>query len=172
MKTPLKKLFFWSSLGSVLLGATIAVARKRPGHKSNFPCQRIPPSCRRIDIWTELTEASENDNRVLWREHYVLRLTAFKVWSILELPVSPGRPNPTGAMVYHVTYSRLVESPGGSGSGESAITALFPSCRPTETSAERTRWRAGRSWRSGNAMSAVPAMESKQERFIDPPPLF
>jgi len=119
MKTSLKKLFLWSSLGSVLFGATVAVARRKSGPKLNPPCQKIPPTCRWVDAWTEVTEAGEKDGRLLYREHYVLRPTSFKVWSILELPVSPGQPNPTGAVVYHVTWSQLIENPAGTESGES-----------------------------------------------------
>ena len=70
-------------------------------------------------MWTELTETPENLERMLWREHYVLLPTSFKVWSILDLPVAPGKPNPAGAVIYHVTYSRLVERPGANGAAES-----------------------------------------------------
>jgi len=119
MKAPLKKLFLWSSLGSLFVGATVAMVRRKRSGKGNFRCQKIPPACRRIYVWTELVEAGEKDNRVLYREHYILQHTPFKVWSILELPASPGKPNPTGAMVYHVTYSRLVDHPDTNRSGES-----------------------------------------------------
>ena len=118
MKTSLKKLFFWSSLGSLFFGASVAFARKKQGPKSVSACQNIPHACRRIDVWTELA-ADENDKGMLCREHYVLRPTSFKVWSILELPTSPGQPNPTGAAVYHVTFLRLVEKPGDTAAEES-----------------------------------------------------
>ncbi len=63
-------------------------------------------------MWTEPLDIQEEGSRVLSREHYVLQPTSFKVWSILELPISQGKSNPTGASVYHVSYTRLVELPG------------------------------------------------------------
>lgn len=126
VKTPLKNLFLWSSLGSVVVGATFAAARRknRPGQPRQG-CQPIPAGCERVYIWTAPAEIRQNGNSLVLRERYFLQLTAFKVWSVLDLPAAAGRPGEGGATVYHVTHSRLLEPAEGSPAGEESVTRFY-----------------------------------------------
>jgi hypothetical protein len=111
MEKRLKKMFLFSSLGSVLVGTGIALARKKTAPVCPASqVRRIPPDCRKIVILTEALLAA--DGKELRREQYLLQKTAFKVWSVLDLPVVPEKDNPGGATVYYVTWSEIRETPG------------------------------------------------------------
>jgi hypothetical protein len=111
MDNRLKKMLLYSSLGSVLVGAGVALSKKKAKPESSaLQMQRIPADCPKILV---LTEAVPTDNpKVLRRERYVLLKTPFKVWSVLDLPVNPDADNPAGAGVYHVTWYEIREKPG------------------------------------------------------------
>ena len=108
MRSQLKNLFLLSSLGSVCIGASVALARRKKKPDGAI-CRKIPRSCSRIYIWTEPVESVDQGAPVVSRERYLLQLTSFKVWSVLDLPVSPGKENAEGSDVYHVTCWRETE---------------------------------------------------------------
>jgi hypothetical protein len=111
MNKQLKKMFLLSSLGSLLVGAGVALARKKGKTGQTASQSRsIPADCARILILTEAMEMQ--DQKGLRRERYLLQRTPFKVWSVLDLPANPGIENPEGAAVYHVTWSEILEIPG------------------------------------------------------------
>ncbi len=105
----LKKLFFWSSLGGLALGATVAWSRKpkrRPAPALVF--RRIPAEFQSLEIWTERYRMHDAEGREqIVRDKYALQPTRFKLWSVLELGASEGRP--TGTPIYHVAHTRLVD---------------------------------------------------------------
>jgi hypothetical protein len=111
MEKRLKNMFLFSSLGSVLIGAGVALARNKTKVVSPaFQASRIPADCPQIMVLTEALQLV--DRKGLRRGRYLLQKTAFKVWSVLDLPVTPGKDHPGGATVYYVTWSEIEEIPG------------------------------------------------------------
>lgn len=109
MNTKWKQMFVWSSIGGVVLGAAITLARKKtkvPGRP--ISCRKIPGSCERLSIWTERFDVEEKGQRQFAHDRYFLEATPFRVWSVLELADSAQRPN-GGTPVYHITRVRAFE---------------------------------------------------------------
>ncbi len=115
MDTKYKKLFLWSSLGSLAVGAAVALAR-RPKHDADQPlaCRKLPRACHGIHLWTERFEIELWGAGRFVHDHYYLQPTPFKVWSVLDLSFqgTPGRTGPEGAAIYHVTHIRALEQGG------------------------------------------------------------
>jgi hypothetical protein len=112
MKPNYKKLFFWSSLGSIAVGTTVALAsRARRVQSRPLACRRIPEQCHGVLLWTERFEVEENGTRHYVHDRYYLQPTPFKVWSVLDLNLqsAPAKSGPGGAAIYHVTHVRLLE---------------------------------------------------------------
>lgn len=112
MKANYKRLFLWSSLGSLAVGAAVTLARKskKMEHRP-LACRKIPRECHGVILWTERFEIEVNG--ILCRAHdrYHLQPTPFKVWSVLDLNLqaAPRKSGPEGAAIHHVTHTRLVE---------------------------------------------------------------
>lgn len=109
-----KKLFLWSSLGSLALGATLALARKpkRPPAPALI-FRPIPPDTSGVDIWTERYRTGDADGREqIARDKYTLQPTRFKLWSVLDLGAPSSRP--AGTPIYHIAHFRLVDRGGES----------------------------------------------------------
>lgn len=106
MKSVWKKLFFWSSIGSVALGTAVSMAQKNKKITPQTTWERIPPDCRKLTIWTEAFPLSRGGEISAASDRYVLLWTPFKVWNILDF----GNPEKCdireGAHVYHVTHWR------------------------------------------------------------------
>ncbi len=102
MKVKWKKVFLWSSLGSVALGATVAFARKsRKAARSRVEYRPLPPGSgvkAQTEVFVEEGKPAQDT--------YQLTPTSFRVWSVLELQSEPGTPNPAGKAIYHVTLTR------------------------------------------------------------------
>jgi hypothetical protein len=112
MKANYKKLFFWSSLGSIAVGTAVTLARRPRRMKSRpLACRRIPEQCDGVLLWTERFEVEESGARHYAHDRYYLKPTPFKVWSVLELGLqsAPGKSRFGGAEIYHVTHARLLE---------------------------------------------------------------
>jgi hypothetical protein len=112
MKARYKKLFLWSSLGSLALGAAVTLSR-RPKRVADRPltCRKIPRTCRGIHLWTERFELDADGTRGFGHDRYYLQPTLFKVWSVLDLDLrsAPGKSTPEGAAIFHVTHIRALE---------------------------------------------------------------
>ncbi len=110
MKSNYKKLFLWSSLGSLAVGAAVTLAhRRKRAQPQPLACRRIPRDCQSVRLWTERFEAAEAGASRYAHDVYLLRPTPFKVWSVLEL-VPQGersRPGAGGTSIFHVTRTRL-----------------------------------------------------------------
>jgi hypothetical protein len=116
MKSRWKKLFLWSSIGSVTIGAAIALARRaRAPRVPALDFILIPGDCQRIALWTEQFTGDAQEIPRAVQDKYFLQLTPFKVWSVFELNGSSEEKKPEGATVYHVTHIRYAEDSGGTG---------------------------------------------------------
>jgi hypothetical protein len=122
MKAKWKKFFFWSSLGSLALGATLAVAKK-PKRKHERPLifSKIPGKCQRLLIWTERLQIEEAGAQIVVRDKYILQPTPFKVWNIMDLATAQGEPSHSGASIFHASHFRLYERGADQESAEEAI---------------------------------------------------
>ncbi|MBZ5495846.1 MAG: hypothetical protein LAP85_05545 [Acidobacteriia bacterium] len=112
MKASYKRLFLWSSLGSIAVGAAVTLARRhRRVAGPPLACRKIPRVCDGIHLWTERFEVDEGGRRCFARDRYYLQPTHFKVWSVLDLSFqgAPGRSDSEGAAIYHVAHLRLLE---------------------------------------------------------------
>ncbi len=111
MKAQWKRMFVWSSLGSVLLGTAIALARKaRKPQQPPLEMQTIPGGCNRISVWTEHFQIKENDSAAAVQDRYLLQGTPFKVWSVLEAQDDPAQSGPAGWRIYHVSHLRFYDT--------------------------------------------------------------
>jgi len=124
MKAKWKRLFFWSSLGSLAAGATLAVTR-RSGKITESPlvCREIPHGCERLWAWTVRFPVDVEGREQLAHDEYLLQATPFKAWSVLDLGAEGDSRRRRGNTIYHVTYRRLGES--GNGDPRSEIELLF-----------------------------------------------
>ncbi len=105
MKAKWKKMFVWSSLGSVVLGTAIALARKaRKVPPPPLETRIVPADCSRISIWTEHFQLPPDTGGALIQDRYLLQATPFKVWSVLELKGGSG---PASWKIYHITHLRF-----------------------------------------------------------------
>lgn len=110
MKTGWKRFFVWSSIGSLALGATVALARKtRKQQVRTLICEKLPDNCLRLTIWTERFLVQRNGHRFPAHDRYFLQRTQFKVWSMLDVSAVSDPEGRAGIPVFHVTHLRLVE---------------------------------------------------------------
>jgi hypothetical protein len=109
MNTKWKQMFVWSSIGGVVLGAAVTIARKkRKDANRPITCRKIPVNCQRFSVWTERFSLEEGGKQQFAHDHYDFEATPFRVWSVLDLADADKRPQ-DGASVYHVTHIRTYE---------------------------------------------------------------
>jgi hypothetical protein len=107
MKSRWKKMFVWSSLGSLAVGAAVALAKRtRTPQAPLLDHQHIPDDCQRVSLWTEQFQVEEGGISLAVQDKYVLQLTPFKIWSVFEINSGPGGSRPEGAIIYHVIHLR------------------------------------------------------------------
>lgn len=105
-------MFVWSSLGSILVGAAVTLARrKRKVAQAPLELQPIPEDCNRISVWTEHFSGDEDGSSTLAQDRYVIQSTPFKVWSVLDTQESISGSKPAGWRIYHITHLRFNEAP-------------------------------------------------------------
>jgi hypothetical protein len=110
MNTKWKHMFVWSSIGGVVLGAAVTLARKRRKDAGRpISGRKIPAGCERFSIWTERFDIEGSGQQEFAHDQYYCEATPFKVWSVLDLTDAAQRPQ-DGASVYHVTHVRAVET--------------------------------------------------------------
>ncbi len=111
MKSKWKKMFMWSSLGSVALGTAIALARRaRRLPPPELETRSVPEDCSRISIWTEHFQIPGEHGGVLIQDRYLLQATPFKVWSLLEPKEDASGSGPSSWKIYHVTHLRFYDA--------------------------------------------------------------
>jgi hypothetical protein len=109
MNTKWKQMLVWSSIGGVVLGAAVTLARKKPKDTSRpIACRKIPGSCKQFSVWTERFDLNEGGERQFAHDQYYFEATPFRVWNVLDLADASKRPQ-EGASVYHVTHVRAFE---------------------------------------------------------------
>lgn len=102
-------MFVWSSIGGVVLGTAITLARKKQNEPSQpIACRKIPGGCARFSVWTEKFDIEEGGQRQFARDQYYFETTPFKVWNVLDLADTAKRPH-DGASVYHIIRVRAYE---------------------------------------------------------------
>ncbi len=111
MKAHWKRMLVWSSLGGVVIGAAVAIARKaRKVPPSPLEMQPIPPGCNRISIWTEHFQAEGDGSSAPIQDRYLIQGTPFKVWSVFEMQGNPAQARPAGWRIFHVTHLRFYDA--------------------------------------------------------------
>jgi hypothetical protein len=116
MKSRWKRVFVWSSLGSLAVGVAVALARKpRIPQTPKLESQKIPSDCQRVSIWTEQFHERKDRADLAIQDKYVLQVTPFKVWSVLELGDTIASEKLKGATVYHVAWLRYAGAAPGEG---------------------------------------------------------
>ena len=121
MKSNYKKLFLWSTLGSLAVGAAVALARRQQRvEPPPLACRKIPGNCQSVHLWTERFEVEEAGTLRSVHDYYLIQPTAFKVWSVLELnPQSTqGRFGSGGIPIYHVARTRLPDEVAAESGGQ------------------------------------------------------
>ncbi len=112
MKAKYKSMFFWSSLGSIAVGAAFTLARRSRKHDPHpLACRKIPKECHGVSLWTERFEVDDAGSLRYAHDRYYLQPTPFKVWNVLDLDfhAAPRKPGLEGAAIHHVTHWRLLE---------------------------------------------------------------
>jgi hypothetical protein len=113
MKANYSRLFLWSSIGTIAVGAAVALARRpRRAAPRVLAWRKIPRHCQGVLLWTERFALEEKGLRFYAHDRYYLQATPFRVWSVLDLSSqgAPGESGPGGAGIYHVTHTRLLEN--------------------------------------------------------------
>ena len=108
MRARWTKAFLWSTLGGAAVGVTAVLAgRRRRSAPPVLRCQRIPDGCSRVVIWTRGFQIEAPDGPQTVHDTYVLQVTPFKAWSVMDLPSDPGDGRTTeGSDIYHIAHSR------------------------------------------------------------------
>ncbi len=107
MRSRWAKAFIWSTLGGAAVGAAAVLAgTRRRKQTPALRCQRIPEECSRVVLWTEAFQVKEEGAVYACHDTYVLQVTPFRAWSVLELPSEAGRSGAEGLTVFHVTHLR------------------------------------------------------------------
>jgi hypothetical protein len=111
MKSHWKRAFIWSSLGGLILGTAVALARKaRRPQQPPIDLRPVPLGCSRISAWTEHFQVAENGTALLAQDRYLFQSTPFRVWSVLEAQREDGPDyRPVGWTIYHVTHLRFYD---------------------------------------------------------------
>lgn len=119
MKKGWKRALLWTSVGGVVAGAAVAVAKmsSRPA-ASPLVGQRIPSGCTRIAVWTRHFEVAYGAGQQRAQDRYLLQATGFKVWSLLESPPDRSESTTPGYTVYHVTVEQSSWALDGEGPPE------------------------------------------------------
>ena len=116
MKNRWKRALIWSSVGSVVVGAAVAVRRPSSRSAAAPPVgRRIPAEGRRLTIWTQHFEQFDGGRQYRAQDRYELQATDFKVWKLLDLPVGSEGSGAAGFTVYHVTLHRASSALDGEG---------------------------------------------------------
>ncbi len=111
MKPKWKKMFVWSSLGSLTLGMTVALARKaRKVQPPPLELRPVPADCSRVSVWTEHFKLPQEGSGMLVQDRYLLQSTPFKVWSVLETEGTDPGSGPASWRIYHVTHLRFFDA--------------------------------------------------------------
>jgi hypothetical protein len=108
MKSNWKRVFIFSSLGSLAVGTTLSLVRK--SRKPSLPplaYKKIPAECQRISLWTERFQTGKDGVERPAYDKYILQATRFKLWNVLD--VGGERLNDEGIPIYHVTVTRYIE---------------------------------------------------------------
>lgn len=141
MRSKWARAFLWSTLGGAAVGAAAVLAGTR--RRRQLPvlrCQRIPEGCSRVVLWTEAFQVQEADGTHTCHDTYVLQVTPFKAWSVLELPSEPGGGGPEGSTIFHVTHMRAREVPGS----PATVDAVLDRCYGTISLVDPNRESCGR----------------------------
>jgi len=129
MKAKFKKLFFWSSLGGIAVGAAVAMARRSKKAESKpLACRKLPEDCLEAILWTGQFEVEKDGGRRIARDRYILQGTSFRVWSVLDLPAAGEsvQPGSAGSAIYHITQMRRYDEGDGEGTaGEERLVERF-----------------------------------------------
>jgi hypothetical protein len=107
MRARWARAFLWSTLGGAAVGVAAVLAGSR--RRSAAPvlrCQRIPDGCSRVVIWTRGFQIEAPDGLQTVHDTYVLQMTSFKAWSVMDLPSGPGEGRTEGSDIYHITHIR------------------------------------------------------------------
>jgi hypothetical protein len=108
MKPKWKRVFIFSSLGSLAVGTTLSLVRR--SRKPKLPplaYKKIPAECQRISLWTERFRTEKDGVERPAYDKYLLQATRFKLWNILDL--ARDELNEEGVPIYHVTVTRYIE---------------------------------------------------------------
>ena len=117
MKSRWRSVFVWSSLGGAfLIGAVAALAKRaRTAQAPPLDCHKIPLNCQTVSLWTEQFRTDQRSDAPVAQDKYILRVTPFKVWSVLGWSDAAPEAGLEGTAVYHITHVRYAESAGGEG---------------------------------------------------------
>ncbi len=98
------------------MGAAVALAR-RAGHPQlpELECERIPAGCQRASLWTVQYRSETGEDNVAAQDKYVLQVTPFKVWNVLESWGDKPGEKPEGIPIYHVMHLRYAAKAGVEG---------------------------------------------------------
>lgn len=113
MKANYRRLFLWSSIGTIAVGAAVALTRRpRRAATRVLAWRKIPRHCQGVFLWTERFALEEKGARFYAHDRYYLQATPFRVWSVLDLNAQgvPRESGPGGTGIYHVTHSRVLEN--------------------------------------------------------------
>ncbi len=122
MQAKWKKAFLWSSIGGLALGTITAavVGARRKSRPRPLQFRQIPSECTRITIWTQRFQPAGEATHCTAHDTYILEATAFKLWSVLELPVES-----EGSPIYHVTHLRCLDPVVSGEYGDEAVLQRF-----------------------------------------------
>jgi hypothetical protein len=99
-----------------LLGTVGAFSKKpRSAQMPQMDSYKIPPNCQTVSLWTEQFRAGSGPDAPAVQDKYILRVTPFKVWSVLGFGEKPTGGRQEGATIYHITHVRYVALAGGQG---------------------------------------------------------
>ena len=107
-----KKLFLWSSLGGLALGATVTLTRRSRKASTPLEFYRIPAESPRIRLWTERLSQVSNGQGFTLHMEYLLQPTSFRLWNLLDPPESSQESladAARGIPIYHVSMAPHVE---------------------------------------------------------------
>jgi hypothetical protein len=126
MRSKWARAFLWSTLGGAAVGAAAVLAGR--GRRKRDPvlrCQMIPEGCSRVVLWTEAFRVKDGEGVSTYHDTYVLQVTPFKAWSVLELPSEAGQAGAEGSTVFHVTHLRARDGAGAEPAEESVLDRCY-----------------------------------------------
>jgi hypothetical protein len=147
MRSKWANAFLWSTLGGAAVGAAAVLAGNRRRKQAPvLRCQRIPEGCSRIVLRTEAFQMENAEGVYTYHDTYILQVTPFKAWSVMELPPTPGRPGAEGSRVFHVTHLRTRDGVDAQATEESVLDRYYGTIAlldPTGESCGRNRLARG-----------------------------